>query len=263
MMQLRERYGPWAVVAGASVGLGAAFARQLAAEKINLVLVARTRDTLDALAAELRGAVETRVVCADLADPQLDDKLAEATRDLEIGLVIYNAAHSRIGPFLDQPIAEQLRTIDVNCRGPLLLAHRYGQAMRARGRGGIVLMTSLAALQGSPMIATYAASKAFNLVLAESLWDELRAAGVDVLACRAGATRTPGYEASKPLASTPLMEPDAVARAALAALGRAPSVVPGAFNRFASFVMTRVMPRSTAIRTMGRATRRIYGLLAR
>jgi short-subunit dehydrogenase len=262
MTNFRERYGPWAIVAGASVGLGAEFARQLAARKLDLVLVARTKAALDELSAELRsGGVGVRVLAADLADPTLDAKLAEITRDLEVGLVVYNAAHSRIGPFLDQPIEEQLRTIDVNCRGPLLLAHRYGRAMRERRRGGILLMTSMAALQGSPMIAAYAASKAFNLVLAESLWDELRFAGVDVLACRAGATRTPGYEASQPTGKLPLMEPEPVVRAALDALGRGPSVVPGTFNRFTAFLLARLFPRSLAVRTMGRATRKLYGLL--
>jgi short-subunit dehydrogenase len=262
MMQLKERYGPWALIAGASVGLGAEFARQLAAQKINLVLVARNPFALEKLANEMHAlGVETRIVAADLADPALDAQLIDATRGLEIGLVVYNAAHSQIGPFLDQPIEEQLRTIDVNCRGPLVLAHRFGRAMRARRRGGILLMTSLAALQGSPMIAAYAASKAFNLVLAESLWDELRSSGVDVLACRAGATRTPGYQASKPIGSTPLMEPGPVVTAALASLGRGPSIVPGRFNRLASFFLNRLMPRTLAIRTMGRATRKIYGLL--
>jgi short-subunit dehydrogenase len=261
MTDLRERYGAWALIAGASVGLGAEFARQLAAQKINLVLVARNAAALEALATELRaGGVEVRTLAIDLADAQLDARLEEATRGLEIGLVVYNAAHSRIGPFLDQPLDEQLRTIDVNCRGPLVVAHRFGRAMRARGRGGIVIMTSLAASQGSPMIATYAATKAFDLVLAESLWEELAGAGVDVLACRAGATRTPAYEASKPVAPTPMMEPAPVVRAALAALGRAPSVVPGGFNRFAAFLLNRMMPRRFAIRTMGRATRKVYGL---
>lgn len=260
-MNLRERYGSWALVAGASAGLGAEFARQLAAKKLNLVLIARRADALSSLADELRaGGVETRTVAADLGAPDLLARLDEATRELEIGLVVYNAAHSRVGPFLDQPLDEQLRTIDVNCRAPLTLAHHFGRKMRERGRGGIVLMTSLVALQGSPMVAAYAASKAFDLVLAESLWDELRGNGVDVLACRAGATRTPAFEASKPVGSTPMMEPAPVVRQALAALGRGPSMVPGGFNRVAAFFLGRVMPRAAAIRTLGRATRKLYGL---
>ena len=257
MKPFADRYGPWAVIAGASVGLGAEFARQLAARGLRLVLVSRRADALAALAAEL--PVETRTVATDLASPDLAATLDAATRDLEVGLLVYNAAHSRIGPFLDQPIEDQLRTLDVNCRGPLLLAHHFGRAMRARGRGGIVLMTSLAATQGSPLIATYAATKAFTRILAEGLWDELGRANVDVVACRAGATRTPGFESSQPKGRTPLMEPAPVVRAALDALGRRPSVVPGALNRLAAFVLARLVPRRLAVRVMGRATRKLYG----
>jgi short-subunit dehydrogenase len=120
-------------------------------------------------------------------------------------------------------------------------------------------MTSLAASQGNPLLASYAASKAFELVLAEGLWEELRGRGVDVVACRAGATRTAGWEASRPRAEVPLLEADAVARAALDALGRGPSLVPGALNRVAAFALGRLLPRRTSIRLMGRATRRLYG----
>jgi short-subunit dehydrogenase len=122
-----------------------------------------------------------------------------------------------------------------------------------------VLMSSLAGTQGSPLVATYAASKAFNLVLAEGLWDELGARGVDVLACRAGATRTPNFAASQPrTGAAPVMDVAPVVRETLAALGRAPSLVPGWANRAAAFVMGRLLPRRTAIRIMGNATRKMY-----
>jgi hypothetical protein len=123
----------------------------------------------------------------------------------------------------------------------------------------MVLMTSLAASQGNPLLASYAASKAFELVLAEGLWAELRGRGVDVLACRAGATRTPGYAASRPRRSVPLMEPEDVARQALDALGHGPSTVTGALNRVAAFAFGRLLPRRASIQIMGRATRRLYG----
>jgi len=257
----RECYGPWAVIAGASAGLGAAFAVQLAERGIHLVLVSRRADALEALAADLRARfpVDVRTAAVDLGSPAMAARVDEAAAGLDVGLLVYNAAHRMIGPFLDYPLEDQLRTIDVNCRGPLSLAHTFGRAMVGRGRGGIILMSSLAASQGSPIVATYAATKAFNLVLAEGLWDELRHHGVDVLACRAGATRTPGFESSRPVGSTPMQEPGPVVTAALNALGRSSSVVPGAFNRVAAFLMSRLMPRRLAIRTIGDATRKLYG----
>jgi short-subunit dehydrogenase len=257
----RERYGPWALVAGASAGLGEAFARLLAARGLNLLLVARRGDALARLAAVLRAehAVEVRTEAMDLARPDLVPAIERASAGLELGLLVYNAAHSAIGPFLERPLDEHLRVVDVNCRGPLALSHLLGGAMARRGRGGVVLMTSLAGSQGNPLLASYAASKAFELVLAEGLWEELLGRGVDVVACRAGATRTAGYEASRPRGKVPLMEADEVARAALDALGRGPSAVPGALNRVAAFAFARLLPRRTSIRIMGRATRRLYG----
>lgn len=262
MTGFRERYGRWALVAGASAGIGEAFARALARRGLDLLLVARRQQALDALADELarQHHVEVRGLAADLARPDLGPRVRDLVAGLEVGLLVYNAAASVIGPFLDHALDEHLRTIDVNCRGPVVLAHLLGTAMAARKRGGIVLMTSTAASQGGPWISTYAASKAYNLVLAEGLWDELAEHGVDVLACRAGATATPAYAASKPRPSrVPVLAPERVAESALRALGRGPSVVPSLFYRWSAFAMDRLLPRRSAIRIMGRATRKLYG----
>ncbi|MDB4966540.1 MAG: putative short chain dehydrogenase [Myxococcales bacterium] len=254
------RYGKVALIAGASSGLGAEFARQLAARGLDLVLLARRAELLDSLAVELREAhkVDVRTFAVDLGAPDLLDRVRAATAGLEVGLVVYNAAHSLIGPFLEQSLADKLRIIDVNCRGPLTLADEFGRIMAARGKGGLLLMASMAAAQGSPLVATYAASKAFDLVLAEGLWEELGKHGVDVLACRAGATRTPNYEASRPSGRVPIMEPAAVVRRALDSLGKRPSVVPGFVNRLGDLFMTRLLSRRAAIVFMGKTTRRLY-----
>ncbi|HUK66337.1 MAG TPA: SDR family NAD(P)-dependent oxidoreductase [Anaeromyxobacteraceae bacterium] len=261
MSAFKERYGPCALVAGASAGLGAAFARKLAELGLDLVLLARRGPLLEDLAASLRSkhgvAVETGVV--DLGERGLAPRLGHLLEGREIGLLVYNAAHSAIGPFLESPLDEHLRVLEVNCRGPLVLVHALGRAMARRGRGGIVLMTSLAGSQGNPLLTSYAASKAFNLVLAEGLWAELTSRGVDVVACRAGATQTPGFEASRPRRAVPMMEPEAVVARALASLGHGPSMVPGALNRLAAFTLGRLVSRRMAIRIMGRATARLYG----
>jgi uncharacterized protein len=257
----QERYGPYALVVGASAGLGEAFARALAARGLHLLLLARRQEALDALAVDLRTrhGVDVRVEALDVGRPDLGERALRLAAGVEVGLLVYNAAHSVIGPFLEHPLEEQLRVIDVNCRGPLALVHLFGSPMARRGRGGLVLMTSLAASQGGPLLASYAASKAFNLVLAEGLWAELRGRGVDVIACRAGATRTPGYAASQPKKSIRLMDPKPVVEETLRALGHRPSLVPGALNWLAAFFLVRVLPRRLAVRLMGRATRQLYG----
>jgi short-subunit dehydrogenase len=240
----RIQYGPWALIAGASVGLGAEFARQLAAQGLDLVLVARRAGPLEAHACALAAefGVQARVVTVDLADPDVMRVIGERTSDIEVGLRVYNAAFSPIGCHLEQNLADKVRVIDVK-------------------RGGIILMSSMAGLQGSALIATYAATKAYNLVLGEGLWDELREHGVDVLAFCAGATRTPNYEESRPkktgFFSAP-MEPDTVVSQALATLGKRPSAVAGRTNRIAEFVMTRLLPRRVAIEIMGKAMRSMY-----
>jgi short-subunit dehydrogenase len=260
----RTKYGPWAIVAGASEGIGAEFARQIAAHGIHIVAVARRPALLDRLAEELAAEfdIEVRTVATDLADPGAAARVRASTRDLEIGLVVYNAALSPIGAFLDQDVATLLRTLDVNCRTPLELAHAFGRDMAARGRGGLVLMSSMSGLQGSPLLATYAATKAFDLVLGEALWEELRGSGVDALAFCAGATRTPNYEASAPRRLSRLapavMEPAAVAREALALLGTTPSAIAGRANRITSWLMQRLLSRRRTIEIMGRATRAMY-----
>ncbi|MCB9754494.1 MAG: SDR family NAD(P)-dependent oxidoreductase [Myxococcales bacterium] len=252
-----ERYGPWAVVAGASEGLGAAFARALADRGLNLLLLARRSDALERVAAPLRASVEVRTSTLDLGAPGLAAALEERVGELDIGLCVYNAAYSRIGPFLERSRDELEQIVDVNCRGPLIAAHAFGSRMRARGRGGIILMSSLTALVASPRIAVYGASKAFNLSLGEALWHELGPAGVDVLVCCAGATRTPGFLRSAGARGPSAMAPEDVAVQALDALGRRPSVVPGWTNRLAAFALARLLPRRRAINIMGAETVRL------
>ena len=260
MKDFRARYGPWALVTGASEGIGESFARALATRGLDLLLVARRPGPLEALAAQLRTThgIRVRTATADVARPDLLAVLDALAGDDEVGLVVHNAAFSALGPFLDRPLDDLLKVIDVNCRAPLAMAHHFGRKMAARGRGGIVLMSSLAGGQGCPMVVSYAASKAFEIVLAEGLWDELRPAGVDVLACRAGPTRTPSYEASRPRKKVPMMEPGPVVEEALAALGRKPVVVAGKLNRAVNFVMQRLLSRPAAIRFMGNSTRQMY-----
>lgn len=257
----QRRYGPWAVIAGASSGLGEAFAEAAAAQGLNIVLVARRGDLLAQVAARIaaRYGIHTRMVMLDLAQPGAAEDLAAGLAEVEVGLLVFNAARSLIGPFLGHALADHQQEVALNCQTPLALSHLFGARMVERGRGGIVLLSSLSATMGSPLLANYAATKAYNLVLAEGLWEELRGQGVDVMACVAGATSTPNYLASKPRGRQSTMTPNAVARGALAALGSSPSFIPGRGNRLSAFALRRLFPRSAAIRLMGRVTRGMYG----
>lgn len=258
------RYGPWGIVAGASEGLGAAYAEELAGRGLNLVLVARRAELLQSLASQLclKYDVEVRTIVLDLSGPESAEQLLREANDLEVGLLAYNAAFSVIGPFLERPIEDHLKELHTNAFTPLKLVFLFADQMLARERGGILLMSSLSAFQGSAYISTYSATKAFNIVLAEGLWEEWRTRGVDVLVCVAGAVRTPNYLASEPEPTGGLgdmtMPPGPVVREALDALGKSLYIIPGRMNRLASFVMRRLMPRKTAVRLMGRILRRMY-----
>jgi short-subunit dehydrogenase len=251
--EFRQRYGPWALVAGASEGIGAAFATALAVRGLDVVLVARRAERLGALAGRLQA--RTITVPADLATAEGLAAVERATRGLEVGLVVVNAADSPIGPFLELDPARAQRALDLNCSAPLLLARWYLPAMVARGRGGLIVMSSLAGMQGSPSIAVYAATKAFGAVLAEGLWAELRGSGVDVLTCVAGAVATPGLGAAMRRPAPGTVEPGQVAATALRALGRRPRTVPGGLMRISSSLLSRLLPRRVAIALIARASR--------
>ncbi len=250
-----SRYGPWAVVAGASEGMGAEFARQLSARGLKVVLIARREQVLTELARTLPG--ETRCLALDLAQPDAAAQIAAATAELDVGLLVYNAALSPIGPFAEQSLEENLRALDVNVRTPTALAHHFVPRLIKRGRGGLVLLSSLTAFQGSPFVATYGATKSYNLALAEGLWAELRGTGVDVLSVCAGATATPNLLKAITKPPPGMQQPAEVVREALDGLARGPVLIPGAFNRFASFFMRRVLSRRTTIQIMGDQTRKL------
>jgi short-subunit dehydrogenase len=173
-------------------------------------------------------------------------------------LLVANAAWAPIGPFIDTDLTSLIAAIDINCRAPAILAHEFGNRMRARGRGGIIVMSSLAAETGAAQVALYSATKAFDLVLAEGLWYELRDRGVDVVAIRPGSTRTPGWQSTQPPSGEieGVMEPVDVVAEALAALGTTPSIVAGDANRAAE-VLFRGMQRREVIELMSSITSRL------
>ena len=255
----RSRYGAWALVAGASEGLGAAFAAELGRRGLNLLLIARRDEVLRQVAEGIRAEqdVEVRCLALDLADPQAAATVSDALAGLELGLLVYNAASVPLGPLLETDPAEIDQAVAVNVRGPLALVRALVPGMRERGRGGVLLMSSLAGLQGAPGIVTYSASKAFNIILAEGLWGELREQGIDVSVCCSGAVPTPGYARFSGQTVPGMLSPEDVVRRTLDALGRGPRFVPGLTNRIVARVIGWLLPRKTAIGIMAKNTERL------
>jgi short-subunit dehydrogenase len=257
--EFRSRYGPRALVAGAAVGLGIEYARQLAARGLDLLLLDRDAGPLAAAAAEIRAAhrVDVDTLTADLARPDIAAAVERAVAGRELGLLVYNAAVGTVAPFLELSAAHCDTMVDVNCHGPMRLVHLLAPAMVQRRRGGIVLMSSMSGNYGSAQLAVYAATKAFTLVLGDALWSELGAHGVDVLTVQPGSTRTPGWLSSQRAGddapALPVMEPADVVREALDALGTTPCIIPGELNRQGAAVMHR-MPRREAIELMSAIT---------
>jgi len=257
-----HRYGPWAVVAGASEGIGRAYAHALAEKGLDLVLIARRPEPLEEEATLLRRRhrVKVETVSLDLGGADLAQRFTAALEGKEIGLLVYNACYSKIASYLESDLASKLATIDVNCRGPVVLSSIVGEKLAARGRGGLVLMSSMSGNQGTAMVATYAASKAFDTVLGEGLWAELGPKGVDVLVCVAGATSTPNFLAQTPESKRKQvfpMTPDDVARGALANLRNGPVYVAGPINRAVAFA-TRIVPRKAAVSFISKNTKAVY-----
>lgn len=228
-MGFEERYGPWAVIAGASEGTGRAFARQLAAEGINCVLIARRQGPLDEVAEQIRR--ETGVECVtaaiDLARTDAFDRIVQAVGNREVGLYVSNAGADPNGSyFLDKEIDAWIDLINRNVVTSVRCCHHFGRAMRERGRGGILLVGSGACYGSGPNLATYSGVKAFDLCFAEGLWSEIKPHGVDVLYLSLSTTDTPALRkllAEKGMQPPPnLASPEQVAALGLAQLPNGP-----------------------------------------
>lgn len=248
------RYGPWALIAGGGAGIGAAHARRAAANGLNVAIIDKDSATLDAFVATLRTQYPDREflsLALDLADPAVAAQAIDELGGREVGLLIYNSAVSDVGPFFkaDSDIEFERSKIQVNMASPFEFVYRLARPMLQRGRGGIVLMSSGTGYQGAPYYAHYGATKAYSIVLAEGLWYEFKPYNVDVLACVAGMTKSPGIEAAiargegrKSFYQTP----DEVAAEAMAALGKVPSHLCGAPNR-RNFLLQKLLPRKLVV----------------
>jgi short-subunit dehydrogenase len=263
MIQLAS-YGPWALVTGASSGIGKAFAQHLAAAGVNLVLAARSTDRLTALGTALAAehGVEYRVATVDLSTPDGAPALIDATRDLDIGLLVSNAGSGQPGAFLDQRLDDLHNRLRLNTITHMELTHAFGRRFVARGGGGIILVAALGAMHGLPNMAHESASKAYVLNLGEALHHELASAGVDVTVMLPGNVDTPiidafGLDRGK-LPISPLPAHTAVRETARALAKHRPLHIPDRRLR----LMTRLIPRNQSIRLNGRMLGQAAGRLA-
>jgi short-subunit dehydrogenase len=196
MMEFQKKYGPWALVIGASEGLGAAFASYCARRGLNVALVARRATALQQVASGLEDqyGVLTRTIPADCAAHDFGARLFEKAGDLDIGLMIFNAAATNgRAPFLKMSIEENLENIQVNCVAPTRVAHWLGRDMIKKGRGALIFVSSTGCYQGLTTYATYSATKSFEMIFGEALWDELRDHGVLAASYMVGSTATPTH----------------------------------------------------------------------
>jgi short-subunit dehydrogenase len=260
MKRWRERYGPWAVVTGASSGIGREIALELSVIGLDLVLVARSEEALQQLAAEIvqrgRGG-QVRVIVADLAETSGVKAVEVTTRPLDVGLLVAAAGFGTSGAFLDATQEEEVSLLDVNCRAVLMQSLHFGRRLAERGRGGLILFGSLVGFQGAPWAANYAASKAYVQSLGEALHVELGPRGVDVLVSAPGPVRS-GFGERARMKMGAAETPATVARATVKALGWRMTVTPGRLSKFLTWSLMTA-PRGLRVRIMSK----IMGGMAR
>jgi short-subunit dehydrogenase len=261
---IQERYGEWAIVAGASEGLGASWADLLCENGLNVLLLARRQLALDQLASQLHAKhshcqVDTWV--QDLKEENLQEHFSKVLFSDDInprkyGLLVYNAAYGAVGNFLDKTLEDNYKVINIDVRGVVTMTHMFGNYLKQRARpdsisGGIVLMSSMAGLTGCSAIANYAATKSWNTVFSHGLYRELKPLGIDVLACVAGATLTPNYRKfGGDESDFGAQTPEAVSRECLQALGSVPSLATGPVNKMVRFLFARLLPASVGLEVM-------------
>ncbi len=234
MANFKEQYGPWALVAGGAQGIGEAYSRELARRDLNVAVLDVSEEAIQQFVPTLSEyGVDTLPLCLDLSSPSIARDVTEQLADRELGLLVYNAGLADVGPFYksDRDLGWERSKLAVNVTGPFELTHALARPMLQRRRGGIVLMSSGAGLQGSPFYAHYAATRAYNLVLAASLWREFKPYNVDVLGVAAGMTISTAAAGYQHLDTSEFQTTDALVGEALEALGNQPTLVAGEANR--------------------------------
>ena len=248
--RLKKKYSSWALVTGASSGIGRELAERLAEAGLDLVLTARRHSLLNELSSDIRSQykVDTHIIEADISTKQGIDDIINGTKDLDIGLLVAVAGFGTSGLFIKSSLEEELNMLQVNCTALLTLTHYFGKKFADRQRGGIILMSSMLGFHGAPYAAHYAATKSYVQSLAEALSLEMRKYGVDVLAAAPGPVNS-GFADRANMQMDMAMKPSDIGMPILRALGRKTTVLPGALTKFLVWSL-RMLPRWGKVRMM-------------
>lgn len=248
--RLKRKYGEWAIVTGASSGIGLALSTQLAAAGFNLLLVARTAAKLQAVTQALQQqySVTIKAIAADVAEPDGRRQIMEASEGLQTGLLIHSAGFGTSGLFTEASINNEVEMLRVNCEAVLLLSHWFGKIFQQQNRGGIIFLSSLVAFQGVPYSANYAATKAYVQSFAEAFAIEMKPFGVDILSAAPGPVNS-GFGERARMNMGRAMDPSAISVPILQALGRSTTVVPGILSKVLVYAL-RTVPRWAKVRIM-------------
>jgi len=251
----KAKYGEWAVVAGASEGLGAAWADELASHGLNVLILARSQSKLESVAEKIRAnrGVTVEAMAVDLMTVTEEDVKTKIIADRGVGLFVFNAAYMAGGEFLSQPVEEHLKVSQLNINTLISFTHTMAAHMKSRGHGGIVLMGSVSGAVGTAYYSTYSSSKSFIASFSRALWYELGPHNVDVVGCTAGATTTPGYlQAAEKAGSNrnQMIEqtPEEVVIECLAGLGQTGALATGALNKLSHGLLKHLLPADYAVR---------------
>ena len=258
-MTLHEKYKGWALITGASSGIGEEFAKRLASKKLDLILVARRKNRLNKLAKEFKAnhGIQVVVAAIDLSKQNFMDELKKKVGKREVSVLINNAGFGYNGNYVDGNTNRFEEMVNVNCLAPALLTHYFAKQMIERKNGAIIFLGSLVGYQPTPMTTLYSATKAFNLFLGESLWYELREHNVDVLALNPGGTATEFQKVAGTSAGPIPRSVQQVVDTAMKYLGKKPSVVDGNINRVMSFI-PRLISRKLTVNLAGKMRKKLY-----
>ena len=246
----RNKYGEWAVITGASSGIGKSLAQVLAEKKLNLVLIARRQNSLEKLSTTLSAehGITVKVIAVDLTSSEAIETINSATTDLQVGLLVCSAGFGSSGLFLDSAINTEKEMLKLNCRSPLELSYLFGKRFASQKHGGIILLSSIVAFQGVPHSANYAATKAYVQAFAEALHVELGDFGIDVISAAPGPVHS-GFAERAHMKYGMAQQPDVVAKAIIAKLGRKSTVRPGPIAKLLGYSLS-TLPRTIRVRLM-------------